>query len=493
MQLYDPSKGRDIGKLLDGILLGAIACVFLYTVLGFLLVSLHADMIAAKMEWFLRHNMRALISPEDPYLHSFPHRLASALFFGICLGTLTSLFVAALSIVPWARGLWGKRLEPLLTLLLVPIFLFLTFSRDAPVLSVLWALLTPVFFWIPWIYAQRRRESKKRNRLRLALFALLFFLPLVSSTTFSSLAVRDWLMGLPTGGPLTNFYYDHTLLAAHVIKPVAYRTQSVVALTEDVDLSEPLDSGSLVIKSQDPCTVKGASLVISKTALACPSFLLSPAEASERGQTIMRKASERFDRNKALRRGVRWFFKGGFVIALNLLALRFVVFLADVYEREKAVALVLLLAGLVIPAGSLYNQVLLHSLNADPSKKAHAYITAKSATKRFLSLVHCWDHLSQEELILLSTDPNPRVRHYAFIAMGKQGDPGFLAPLTEGMNDPEQIVRTKVYQALGEIGRDDAIGLLDQAIEQDPSWYARDYAYKARSDIDRIYKIVEPM
>ena len=207
----------------------------------------------------------------------------------------------------------------------------------------------------------------------------------------------------------------------------------------------------------------------------------------------MRKASARFDRNKALRRGARWFFKGGFVVALILLALRFVVFLADVYEIHKAVALILLLAGLVIPAGSLYNQALLRSLNADPSKKAHAYISAKSATKRYLSLVHCWDHLSQEELVLLSRDPNPRVRHYAFIAMGKQGDPGFLAPLTEGMKDPEQIVRTKVYQALGEIGRDDAIGLLDQAIEQDPSWYARDYAYKARTDIDRIYKIVEPM
>jgi HEAT repeat protein len=75
--------------------------------------------------------------------------------------------------------------------------------------------------------------------------------------------------------------------------------------------------------------------------------------------------------------------------------------------------------------------------------------------------------------------------------MEQWGDPGFLDPLTEGISDPEQIVRTKVYRALGKIEGEDAIPLLDRAIRQDPSWYARDYAYKAIGDIDPIYKIVE--
>ena len=63
--------------------------------------------------------------------------------------------------------------------------------------------------------------------------------------------------------------------------------------------------------------------------------------------------------------------------------------------------------------------------------------------------------------------------------------------MKEGITDPEQIVRTKVYKTLGEIGGEDAIPLLDQAIRQDPSWYARDYAYKAIGEIHFIYKIVE--
>jgi len=491
MQLNDPSKGRDIGKLLDGILLGAIACILLYTALGLLLVGIHADMIAAKMELFLRHDMRALIAPDDPYLQSFHRRIASGLFFGVSLGTLTALFVAGLSIVPWTRGRWGKTIEPLLTLLLIPVFLYLTFSRDLPALSVLSAVLAPVLFWIPWIYVQKRWKSKRRNWLRLTLFAVLFLLPIASVSTFSSLAVRDMMMRFPGGNLLINFYYDHTLLAAHVIKPVAYQTQRVVAVAEDVDLSEPLNSGTLVIKGRDPCALKGASLVIGKKELVCPSFLLSPAEAANPSTVIIMKASKQFDRNKALRRGVRWFFKGGFWVALLLLILRFAIFLEDVFERQKAVALLFLLAALLLPARCLYNQSLLHSLQADPNTKAHEYASSKSPTKRYLTVVYLWDHLSLEELSLLSTDPSPRVRHYAFVAMGQQGDPSFLAALTKGISDPEQIVRTKVYRALGQIGGEDAMPLLDQAIMQDPSWYARDYAYRARSEIDRIYKIVE--
>jgi len=493
LRLYDSSNRRDIGKLLDGMLLGMIACILLYTAFGLLLVRIHADIIATTMEWFLANDMRALIAPDDPYLQSFRHRLGSALFFGITLGTLTALLAAAVSIVPWARGQWGKPIEPLLTLLLIPVYLFLMFSREMPVLSVLWAVLTPVFFWIPWMYAQRRRESKRRNRLRLALFALPFLLPFASFSTISSLTVRDMLMGLPTGNLLSNFYYAHTLLAAHVIKPVLYQAQKVIAISEDIQVSKPLPSGTLLLKHRNPCALKGTSLVISRKELDCPSFLLSTTGAEPRGQALIRKASERFDRNKAIRRGTRWFFKGGFLVALLLLILRFATFLEDVYERQKAVALVLLLAGLVLPARGLYNQTLVHALNADPNTRAHAYASSKSASKRYFSLVYCPLHLPNEKLALLSRDPNPRVRHYAFVAMRYQRDPMLFSALREGVSDPEQIVRTKVYQALGEIGSEDALRLLDQAITQDPSWYARGYAYKATSNIERLYRIVEPM
>ena len=491
MRLSNPSERRDIGRLLDGIFLGASACILLYTAFGLVLVRIHAGVIAAKMELFLDNGMRALIAPDDPYLQSPIHQLGSALFFGIPLGTLTALFAAAVSVVPWARGRWDRTIEPLLTLPLIPLYLFLTFCGDAPVLSVLCAFLAPVFFWIPWIWVQRHREAKKRNRLRVAFFALLFLAPLASFRTFSSLGLRDMLMGLPAGDLLTNFYYDHTLLPAHVIKPVVYQTQKVVAIPEDVELLEPLLSGTLLIKAPDPCAVHGTSMVISRAELACPSFVLSPAEAHDRGQVIMWKASRHFDRNKALRRGSRWFFEAGFLAMSALLLLRFVLFVEDLYERRKAAALALLLAGLLLPARGLYDQVLLHALKARPYSRAQAFASSRCADKRYLSVVYRPQDLSQETLMKLSTDPNPRVRHYAFVAMGQQGDPAFLPALEKGMNDPEQIVRTKVYQALGRIGGEKAMRLLDRAISKDPSWYARHYAYEARGDSRHIYKIVE--
>ncbi len=493
MRLLDTSKGRDLGRLLNGILLGTLACILLYTVFGLILVRTHADLVAAKMEWFLRNDMRVVISPEAPYLQAFHHQLGSALFFGVTLGSMTALFSSALSIVPWVTGTRGKWINPVLTLLLIPLYLFLMLSREIPVLSVLWAALTPAFFWIPWIYAQRRGQTKRRNPARLALFALPFLLAFVPLGTVSSVTVRNMLMGLPSGTLLSNFYYDHTLLAAHAIKPVFYQAQKVIAISEGIEFSEPLPSGTLLLRHPDPCALPSTSLVISKTESDCPSFLYAASGAAPMGQTLVRDASKHFDHNKAIRKGTRWFFKGGFLAVLFLVFARIVLFLEDVYDRSKGTALLLFAVVLVLPSLRFYNGYLVRSLNADPNTKAYEYASAKNATKRYLSLLHCSTLLSYETLASLSRDPDPSVRHYAFIAMRYHRDPIVTSALKQGVSDPEQIVRTKVYQALGEIGEDDTNRLLDQAIAQDPSWYARDYAYKARGSIERIYKIVDKM
>lgn len=492
MQLYEGSSTRDIAKLLDGLFAAALACILLYTVFGLVLVRMRAGMLTAEMELFLQNGMRPIIAPDDPFLHSLRRQFASALFFGVPLGVLTALVGGAVSLVPWARGRWGMPIEPVLTLMLVPVLLSLTFCGEAPLLSVLWAVLTPLFFWIPWIQLQRRQAPRKRNGLRAGCFALLFLLPFATLRTVSSLGVRNLLLGLPAGNLLTNFYYDHTLLAAQVIKPVVYQTQKAVAVSEEVRLAEPLSCGTLLIRHPDPCGVAGASLVMSGQCLACPAYRLSPAEGEASGQIILRRASERFDRNKALRRGIRWFFRAGLTAASLLLILRFAVFLEDLFQRRRTAALALLFAGLLFPARGLYDQYLLHALEADPNGKAREYASSGSSTRRYFSVVHCpWD-LQTEDLVRLSKDPNPRVRHFAFIAMGLIMDPAFLPALQKGIDDPEQIVRTKVYQALGRVGREDALPWLDRAIEQDGSWYARVYAYEARCDIERIYRIVEP-
>ena len=47
--------------------------------------------------------------------------------------------------------------------------------------------------------------------------------------------------------------------------------------------------------------------------------------------------------------------------------------------------------------------------------------------------------------------------------MRYQRDPILFSALKEGVSDPQQIVRTKVYQALGEIGDEESVRLLDRA------------------------------
>lgn len=44
---------------------------------------------------------------------------------------------------------------------------------------------------------------------------------------------------------------------------------------------------------------------------------------------------------------------------------------------------------------------------------------------------------------------------------------------------------------MGEIGGKEALRLLDQAIAAEPSWYVRDYAYRARGRIESVAKMVE--
>jgi len=91
----------------------------------------------------------------------------------------------------------------------------------------------------------------------------------------------------------------------------------------------------------------------------------------------------------------------------------------------------------------------------------------------------------------MALDPNTKIRHLSISLLGEEGKEKFL-PLMKGrMTDPELIVRTKVCWALGRIGGEEALRLLDRAIEEDPSWYVRDYAYKAREGIKPVFKAAD--
>ncbi len=444
------------------------------------------------MQLFLLNNMAAVILPGDAYLQSVLHQLGSALLFGLFLGTWAALLTSVLSLVVWLRGSWDKTTGPLLTAFLIPVYLCFMFSKEMPVLSVLCSMLTPFFFWPPWIYAIRRGGGKTRHPPLLALFAFLLLLPLHPVTEMSLPSLRDKMITNPIGNWVSDFYYNHTLLAAHVFKPPRYQTQKVIAVSKDVEISGPPPAGSLWIRCKNPCALRGRSLVISREALDCPSFVVSDAESGEPAQELLRTASVHFDDNRAIRRGIKWFLEIGLLAMLLLLVLWTATRVEDAYRRHKWVAVLLLLGSLFLTAQGLYRRGMLRSLKSDPNRVAQVYAFSNCEEERYLVCAYRPDHLTQDELAAMSKAPSPRVRHAAFLAIGERMDPAFLGTLREGLADPEQIVRTKVCQALGEMGGEAALGMLDQVIASDPSWYVRDYGYKAKCKSSPISKVVDP-
>jgi len=481
---------RDPRKLIEGIFSGMLGCVFLYSLFAFFLVRSHADRIASKMILFLKYDMTPLILPNDIYLNGFLHQAGSALLLGIALGLSTALLTSAVSIVAWIRGSWGKPVDVLFTVALIPAYLYLSFCGEVPLLSLLCSISTPLFFYGPWIWTVRRGGSTRRNPFRLLLLGSLLLLPCFLIRGISLIDIRDAVVDLPVVKRVSDFYYNHTLLAAHVVKPLTHQAQKVIALSKDVGIPRYLSHGSLWIRDEDPCSIKGSSMVAGMGPMDCPGYLISDREPVNLGNRILGEGSIRLDKNRALRRGIRFFMHGSLVITIFLGACWVVFFVEDVYQRYRPIALLLWVCLLLLSASSLLHQYRIHSLKRNP-EKVHEYVRSSCAGRRWISLRHFSDHLTEGELESMALDPNTKIRHLSISLLGEEGKEKFL-PLMKGrMTDPELIVRTKVCWALGRIGGEEALRLLDRAIEEDPSWYVRDYAYKAREGIKPVFKAAD--
>ena len=467
-----------------------VGCVFLYTIFGLFLVRLHADKIASKMHLFLLNSMTPLIMPDDRYLQGFDHQLGNALFFGIMLGPLAALLTSIISVVPWIRGYWGKRIDILLVVVIIPILIRLMFSNEMPVLSILCGMVTPFFFLVPWALVVRRSTARRRNHLCLLLCALIFLPPVFLLKDLSLLDIRNALFDLSITRRMMNLYYNHTLVAAHVITPVRNQTQSVIAASDDIEVVGVLPHGTLWIKDPDPCGIKGSSLVVSVRPLHCPSLVLpAPGSAKQAGEIIY-DGSKQFDDNRAIRRSIRLFLHGPLIFVFFLIDVWLVLFVEDVFRCKKALALLLITGFLLASGPLLYHTHLVHVVSRDVYK-VHEYASSGNAEKRYIILHHFPNTLTNDELESMAGDTSPKVRHYAYILMGQRREKSFLDALEKGADDRELIVRTKVCWALGEIGGEDALRLLDRVIDKDPSWYVRQYAYNAKSNLKPVSKLVK--
>lgn len=481
--------GCDLKSALARTLLGILACVGLQTAFGLFLVRGQARTISAKMELFLDQGMAAVVEPDDPLLTGLWHQAGSAFQLGVSLGILAGLVAAGFALLlepAKKRQGFGPHWPDLLV---GPVCLLFVFSQEASLLSLLFALLTPLAFRISWMGAREENRRKKRNPFRVFLFAALLILAAGSLFGLSPHRVRDSLLGLPVGRHIVHFYYEHTPLAAHVIQPLRHQAQKAVVQCDDLPIPELLPDGCLWILSSEPCRVKGASVVICQRPLDCPRSLSVSPERVKDGKALIEDAGRKLDPNRAIRRGVLVSVAWGLPAMGLLVALWLGIFAEDLWSGRKGGRCIVLAATLSLLALLFWSLAELEPLRRDPTR-AKAYAASGHAHKRYLALVKLPDRLSAEDLERLASDLSPRVRHAAFVEMARRGDGRFQSVIQKGLEDPVPLVRAKAAWALAKAAPEDAMGAIEKILARDPSWYVRDNAYRASWDIRPGGKIV---
>jgi hypothetical protein len=76
VRLHGSPDNRDLRRFLEGVFLGMLGCIVLYTGFGLCLVHSPAERLTWRMDWLLQNHMAALIRPGDPDLRALEHQLA---------------------------------------------------------------------------------------------------------------------------------------------------------------------------------------------------------------------------------------------------------------------------------------------------------------------------------------------------------------------------------------------------------------------------------
>jgi uncharacterized membrane protein YhaH (DUF805 family) len=488
----DLSEFRDPAQWFKASCLGTIACILLYTLYGFILVSSHAKILSSQAQLLLASGMEPLVKPGDPYLTGILHRIGSGLFFGATLGTLTAVGAMAFSLPPWLKHRFSPY-DGIAYLILGGVNTYLGFSGEFPVASFVFGFASPVFFFLPWTLLIRRSRERGVNMRRWVVTALvasspLFFIRALGPAPFEM--IRDSMLTVPVMRTLSDFYYNHTLLAAHVIKPAQAQEQKVIAVSDEAPNIGPITHGSLWMITRDPCSVKGASIVVSRSELPCRSIILTDSRPVNAANRIIEKESKAFDRNERMRQGIGLFlFKGPLLLVVALFMLWFSLFVSNLWERSAIASLLVMIAYLALFTPAWKNLYERRELAAHKDRIA-SYILSEHEEKRYLALAVFPKEFTDRELIRFSKDESPRIRLRALFEAGERGGAQFEGVMEKALRDPQLNVRTKACWTLGRIGSAKAADLLEQTLRNDPSWYVRGYAYRALGRIRPAARII---
>jgi len=451
------------------------------TVYGLILVGLHADMIRAESILLGRFGMTVLVAPDDPHLVSFTHRLSSALFFGLTLGVQNAMVCMVVTLPAWLSGRLN-RYDAATAVCAGLACTYLIFSGELPVTSVVMGLLCPVFFTGAWAFVLRRCGGTPVNWKRFALFCAFIVSPVMVTVAMGSsfMNVRDAMIAWPILAAVSDFYYDHTLLSADVIKTPAMRTQNVVAVEQEERRIGHSPHGTLWVRAKDPCSVQGARFSVTRDTLPCPAVAV-PKDGLplNLGNRVFEGAQESSDPNRLLRSGLGVFFRLGPMVIMTMLLLSWLALGLERVSRRSLLATAAVATAYVSLFAPLFTgSYLAMQLRRNPAKIIE-FAASDTEQKRYIAVATYPGAIGDEALAAMLRDASKRVRVNALVEAGERRNPKCLPLVEENMTDPQLNVRTKACWTLGRIGTGRSLELLRKAARTDPSWYVRDYAYAA--------------
>jgi len=489
--LRPSGRPRDIPRWFLASFAGNCACILVYTVFGFFFVRLHARLISDEMTLMAASGMTPLITPGDVHLVGIGHQLSSALFFGMTLGVLGGLICMVVTLPAWLSGriILFDWIAMLCGGIACTCF---SFGRELPVVSLAAGLLCPVFFVLPWALVLRTGAGRSVRWGRWAIFAVALVSPLALTLLPGSsfLNARDAMVTLPVIRDISDFYYEHTLLAADVIKPIAARSQNVIALSREIDRVGHIPHGTLWVRTQDPCRVKGARVVLAREELSCDSVRLPDDRPANHENRVFEQFGSRFDSNRLMRGGLGIFFYSGPMLFMTALLLAWLAIgLERMAAKSAAAALVAVIAYLALFAPAFHGAYLQYLLRHGPDRIVD-YAGSTEEKERYLAVVTYPGALSTETLAVLMNDPSARIHINALIEAGERRDGSLLDAVAACTTDPQLNVRTKACWALGRVGTPRSLEVLRRVMREDPAWYVRDYAYAAAGRIRPEAKVV---
>ncbi len=244
----------------------------------------------------------------------------------------------------------------------------------------------------------------------------------------------------------------------------------------------------------------------------CRPALVSTPLTPEKLGAALASVAERLDRNQNLRRAIRLslYFTLAGLWAMSALTKMILVLLpalialhvglrrlpgSGLLDRIGVLVPALLASGMIGwmlyangPESSEITDIRSLGTRTDSVERLCSYMDHPSPDVRYEAVYGLW-RLTQKEpglqvrgpaRIRGIEDPDPRVRAWSFLLLGREEGKTVQGALIRALEDPALFVRTKAAAALGRTGDAFALEALERRIDDEEVWYVRQHLLSAR-------------